>query len=284
MPTAPAAPAAPTAPTAPPSAAIQIQSGRTATVVAAIDVGAPIERAVPSAAYTRAASADAEERWEDAQPLYRQAIAEWTATARTHRSHALELAIAKAEHELRLSQLLFIAAQSARRPIAWGQMAADARRSWQRRQALDEGRLLEAKLLSTRAALGRVPAALYTHARNRLEAARDAAPSAPGPASADGDAEIQLLLCRTYAAGDATADARLARARVSEAERDSPINVLGVAGCAAALGQTEAALTQMEAFILRPDPVRPDRLREIYLSNEWDHLRGNPRFESLFPR
>jgi hypothetical protein len=266
---------------APPT--IPIRGGRTTTVVAAIDVGAPIERAVPSAAYAHAATADAEERWQDAQPLYRQAIAEWTAIAGPRPSRALELAIAKAEHELRLSQLLAIA-QNTRRPIAWGQMAEDARRSWQRRQALEEGRLLEAKLLATRATLGRVSAGLYTRARNRLEEARDANPSAPGPADADSSAEIELLLCRTYAAGDAPSDARLARARIGQAERDSPVNALGVAGCAAALGQTEAALTRMEAFILRPDPVRPDRLREIYLSNDWDHLRGNPRFESLFPR
>ena len=37
---------------------------------------------------------------------------------------------------------------------------------------------------------------------------------------------------------------------------------------------------------LHPGPGRTDRfaLRDLYLSNDWDRLRGDPRFESLFPR
>jgi hypothetical protein len=270
-------------------AAIPIRSGRTTTVVAGIDVGSPIELAVPSAAYARAAAADAEERWDDAQPLYRQAIAEWTAIARTRPSRALELAIAKAERELRSSQMLAIAVRNAGLPDRAGPMADDARRTFERHQALEDGRLLSAKLLATRAALGRVSAALYTHARNRLEAARDTVPTAVSRggagASASADAEIELLLCATYAVGDVERDARLARARVTEAERDDPTNTLAVAACAAALGETEAALRTLETVVLRPFPLRPERfLRDIYLANDWDRLRGNPRFESLFPR
>lgn len=270
-----------------PAANLPIASDRTTTVVASVDVGAPIERAVPSAAYLRAATADAEERWADAQPLYRQAIAEWTATTRTRPSRVLELAIAKAERELRSSQLLAgAAAQGARIRVGRSRMAEEAQRNWERRQALDDGRLLSAKLLATRAMLGRVPAALYTRARNRLEEARDAEPHPPERTTATGaHADVELLLCATYAAGGAVADARFARAHVSEAERADPANTLGVAACAAALGETETALAALETFVLRPIPARPERfLQEIYLANDWDHLRGNPRFESLFPR
>jgi hypothetical protein len=293
-PAAPAPPAPLTPPTratpptpSAPAATLPIGSGRTTTVIARIDVGAPIERTVPSASYLRAATADAEERWADAQPFYRQAIADWTATTRTRPSRVLELAIAKAERELRSSQLLAgAAAQDARIPVGRNRMmSAEVQRNWERRQALDEGRLLSAKLLATRATLGRVPAALYVHARNRLEEARDTEPHPPDRAATDAQADVELLLCATYAAGGAAADARFARAHVTEAERADPANTLGVAACAAGLGETEAALAGLETFVLRPVPARPERfLREIYLSNDWDRLRGNPRFESLFPR
>jgi len=276
-----AAPAAP--------ATIPLRSGRTTTVVVGIEVGAPLERAFPSAAYARAAAADAEERWDDAQPLYRQAIAEWTAISRTRPSRALELAIAKAEHELHASQTLAISGRNPRPVDKGGRIVDDTRRMWERNQALEEGRRFAAKLLATRATLGRVSALLYTHTRDRLEAARDAGPRPSGGVGVGvgvgSNAEVQLLLCAVYAAGDATADARLARARVTEAERSDPANTLAVAACAAALAETEAAIRALEIFVLRPLPLRPDRfLHDIYLSNDWDHLRGNPRFESLFPR
>jgi hypothetical protein len=280
---------------APTTAAIPLRNGRTTTVVVGIDVGAPLERAVPSAAYARAAAADAEERWDDAQPLYRQAIAEWTALARARPSRALELAIAKGERELRASQVLAISARGARLPDRGGRMAEEARRAFERRQALEDGRLLSAKLLATRAALGRVSTALYVHARNRLEAARGADPQPAGRAAdpkpagraADGGSgvEAELLLCVTYATGDAETQARFARARVIQANREDPANTLAVAACAAALGETEAAVRALEIFVLRPVPLRPERfLRDVYLANDWDRLRGDPRFESLFPR
>ena len=35
--------------------------------------------------------------------------------------------------------------------------------------------------------------------------------------------------------------------------------------------------------MLRPlFPRRDIVLRDVYLANDWDHLRGDPRFESLF--
>ena len=59
-----------------------------------------------------------------------------------------------------------------------------------------------------------------------------------------------------------------------------------MAACAAGLGETRAALAELEILVLHPGPSRNDRfqLRDLYLSNDWDRLRGNPRFESLFPR
>jgi hypothetical protein len=262
-----------------PSATLPIASGRTTTLVVGADVGAPIERAVPSATYAHAAAADADERWEDAPPLYRKAIDEWTAATRSRSSRAVELAIDKAEHEARASQAL---AADARHPARPGRAGGDPGRTFERRQALETGRLLAAKLLATRAWLGRVSATLYTHARDRLETARGE-PTAVSPPAADIQAEAELLLCVTYAVGGAATEARLARARVSEAARDDPGNTLAVAACAAALGDTETALGLLETFVLRPAPPRADRfLRDIYLRNDWDRLRGNPRFESLF--
>ena len=79
--------------------AIAAAPGRTITVVATEDVGAPLERAFASALYARAAAADAEMRWDDARLLYRQAAEAWTAIARTRPSRALGSAIAKAERE-----------------------------------------------------------------------------------------------------------------------------------------------------------------------------------------
>ena len=59
-----------------------------------------------------------------------------------------------------------------------------------------------------------------------------------------------------------------------------------MAACAAALGETRAAIAELEIMVLHPGPSRSDRfqLRDLYLSNDWDRLRGDPRFESLFPR
>jgi len=265
--------------------AIPLQAGRTTTVVVGPDVGTPLELAVPSTAYAHASAADADRRWEDALPLYRQAIAEWTALSYTRPSRPLALAIDKAHLELQISQLL--AALSNESPPAGRAVhgADDAWRAFGRVRALQEGRLLEGKLLSTRAALGRVSPALYARARERLEEARDAEPRPAGGARASESAEIELLLCATYAVGDADADARFARAQVTEAERADPANALGVAGCAALLGEADAALRTLETVVLQRFPPRPERyLRDIYLSNEWDRLRGTPRFESLFPR
>jgi hypothetical protein len=136
-----------------------------------------------------------------------------------------------------------------------------------------------------RAVLERVPAALYARTRDRLREALRAG-TAGGGLRAGSDAEIHLLLCSTYAAGGELEAARLARAHVTEAERADPANTVLLAACAAGLGETRAAIAELEVLALHPGPGRTDRyaLRDLYLSNDWDRLRGDARFESLFPR
>jgi hypothetical protein len=263
---------------------VPLQPGRTTTVTLTLDVGAPLERAVPSKFYAQAAAADGEQRWAEATALYREAIAEWNAAAKIQPSRALELALAKAERERQRSQLL------ASRTLAGAAVPNRFNRDpvMRRGDALDEGRQLRAKLMAARAVLERVPAGLYARTRDRLREAL--APAATGPAATatrpPGDAEVHLLLCATYgAAGDVEAG-RLARAHVTEAERADPANIVPLAACAAALGETRAAIAELEIVALHPGPGRTDRfqLRDLYLANDWDRLRGDPKFESLFPR
>jgi hypothetical protein len=262
-----------------PSEAIPIQPRRINTVVVSIDVGAPVERAVPNRTYARAVAADAELRWTDAEPLYREAHTEWSAAARLTPSRALELAIAKAERERQRSQAL---AGRARAAATRG----DRDPGTSRNDALEEARLLRAKLMATRALLERVPPALYARTLDRLQAARRVVPDEDendsGLVAREG--EINLLLCATHAAAGESAAARLDRARVTEADRADPSNSIALAACAAALGETRAALAALELALLHPVVGRIVRDTAIYESNDWDRLRGDRRFESLFPR
>lgn len=262
--------------------AAPLQPGRFTTVVVTADVGAPVERAVPGKFYAQAAAADAEQRWADAAALYREAVNEWTAAERLQPSRALELAMTKAERERQRSQML-----ASRVRATAGTVNRFARDPFSRRaDAVDEARLLRGKLLTARAVLERVPPALYARTRDRLREALRAGGSAGSAARIGGDAEIQLLLCSTYAAGGEIEAARLARAHVTEAERADPVNSMALAACAAGLGETRAAVAELEVLALHPGPGRADRftLRDIYLYNDWDRLRGDPKFESLFPR
>lgn len=245
-------------------------------VVVPEDVGAPVERAFPSADYRRAAEADAELRWDEARLLYRRAAEDWSvrARSRTAGGPALDLAVAKAEHEAARSDELAI---RARNSGFGGHIPENLREALQRRQAFEDGRLLRDKLMATRAALGRLPSELFTRARARLRQAID--PDAP-PAR---NAEVQLWLCATQAVGGDTGAARLARAAVPEAARADAANALALAACDAALRDDEGALRALEGYVLRlPLPRPADLLRDLSLSNDWDHLRGTRRFESLF--
>jgi hypothetical protein len=250
--------------------------GRTASVLATLDLGTPVERAVPGHAYALAVGKDREQRWGEAASLYQQAITEWTSALRLHPSPELEHAVQKAERERQRSQML----------AAFDPGRGRAGTGVPRASALDEGRLYRTKLMVVRAFTGSVPETLYARARDALEKAlRAGEAGGAAPAAAPGtQAEIHLLLCATHAAaGDARA-ARLARARVSESDRAQPGNALFMALCAAALHEDGDALARLEIYVLRPPPHHVDSyaLRDLYVSNDWDRLRGEHRFESLF--
>jgi hypothetical protein len=257
-----------------PDAGVALSPGRTTAVAAALDVGAPVERAIPGRAYALAIARDGEQRWAEAAALYQQAVVEWSAVLRTRAAPgagpAVERAVQKAERERQRSQLLASLAPPRGRP----DMAPS------RMSPLDQARLYRTKLMVVRAFTGSVPAGLYARARQALEDAL----RGDGAVRPENEAEVRLLQCATHAAaGDARA-ARLARARVPDAERDQPGNALPMAVCAAALGEDDEALTRLELYVLHPPPHRVDSftLRDLYVANDWDHLRGVPRFESLF--
>jgi len=105
------------------------------------------------------------------------------------------------------------------------------------------------------------------------------------PARPTALAEVRLLMCATRAAGGDRPAARLQLAHVTGAERDDPSNALSLAICQAALGDLPAALTRLESFVQRQpieQRIDPFALRDLYLANDWDRLRGDPRFERLF--
>ena len=81
--------------------------------------------------------------------------------------------------------------------------------------------------------------------------------------------------------------ARLELAHVATGERDDPATTLPLATCQAALGNLPEALTLLESYVRR-QPVEqrldPFALRDLYLANDWDRLRGDRRFETLFSR
>jgi hypothetical protein len=252
---------------------VPLPPGRTTTVHVAPspDVGAPIERAVPGRAFARAAALDGERRWAEAAAGYDEASAEWSLGARVHPSPALDLAVQKAARERQRS--LMLASTVPTRGRFESVVVSIA--------PLEEGNLLREKMMLVRAATGHVPPALYARARDAFEAALRA-PAGRRPAT---EPELHLLLCATHAAAGARDAARLARARLTDAERRELDNALPLALCAAALGEDDVALGWLETLALRPAPhqLEPYRLRELYLANDWDRLRGRPMFESLFP-
>jgi hypothetical protein len=251
-------------------APIPLPLGRTTTVVVAPALGTSVERAVPGPAFAAAAALDADQRWGEAAAAYQQAMAEWSDAARLHPSPALERAIQKAERERQRSLLL----ASARPPRGHFESIATSI------NPLEEGRLLRAKVMVVRAAHGRAPVDLVARARAAFEKALRLA----GPARADIEAEAHLLLCATRAAAGDRAGARLERAHVTTAERHDLDNALPLAVCAAALGEDDEAMARLEIALLRPmpHPLDPYSLRDLHLANDWDRLRGTPRFETLF--
>jgi TPR repeat protein len=262
--------AEPAAPRPVPPGAVPLRTGRTTTVRLAPDLGTSVERAVPGRAFARAVDMDAEQRWAEAAALYQSAVAEWTDAERARPSPALERAIQKAERERQRSTLL-----GSTRP-ARGRFEALRVQI----NPLEEGRLLRAKVMVVRAARGLAPPELVARARAAFEEASRAAAAPRTPF----EAEIRLQLCATRAAGGDRDGARLERAHITSAERRDLENALPLALCAAALGEDDEALALLEMYMLRPlpHPMDPYTLRDLYLANDWDRLRGKPRFESLF--
>ncbi|HET6146908.1 MAG TPA: hypothetical protein VFH68_05205 [Polyangia bacterium] len=247
------------------------ESNRTTTIEVSPVLGASLERAFASEAYALAVASDRDERWSEAAALYHQAIAEWSSRYRYQPSAELERAILKADRERQRSQLLAgVQAQRDKLPPAT-----------LRGLALERGRIYRTKLMSVRAYTGAVPTGLLARTRHELEEAlRLADTTKPGA-----DTEARLLLCATRAAGGDRPAARLELAHVPSSEREDPASLLPLAVCQAALGNLPTALVLLEAHVRRqPVEQRLDTfaLRDLYLANDWDRLRGDLRFESLF--
>src|SRR5262249_36296536 len=155
---------------------------------------------------------------------------------RTRRSEVFERAQQKAERERQRSQLLATLQPARGRPDV----------APNRLSPYDQGRLYRTKLMVVRAFTGTVPAGPYARAPGALTAG----PRAGTGGHPENEAEIQLLLCATQAAAGDTRAARLARARVPEAEREHPTNALSMAYCAAALGEDAEALARLELYVI----------------------------------
>jgi hypothetical protein len=243
---------------------------RTTTVVAQPELGNSVERAGPGRTFGLAVGLDSEQRWSEAAALYQQAAVEWNEAQRIRPGPALARAIEKAERE-RQRSLLLASTRPARGRFESISIAVNP---------LEEGRLLRSKMMVVRAARGLAPPDLVARARAAFqEALRAAGPQRPGL-----EPEVRLMLCAIDAAAGRRDAARLERAHVTEAERRDLDNALPMAVCAAALGEDDAALARLEMYVLRPAPhqAEPYALRDLYLANDWDRLRGTPRFESLF--
>ena len=142
-------------------------------------------------------------------------------------------------------------------------------------------------MMTARAVLERVPAGLYARARDRLrESLRAGAGASPTPRAWAVKPRSTCFSARPTPPA-ARSRRRAWRARTSP-RPSAPIrsNTVALAVCAAALGETRAAIAELEIVALHPGPGRSDRfqLRDLYLANDWDRLRGDPKFESLFPR
>jgi hypothetical protein len=261
-----------------------IAVGRATTLVAEDVVGSPIELAYPSEAYARGARADAAERWDAAQLLYRQAADAWLLLERTRPSRALDLAISKAEHEALASQTLAIRGRETAPPVGGAAGREPVSPSLRRDRALSRARLLRGKVMAVRAVQRALPAGLWGHARDELEGARatDARPA--GGQTGDANTAVDLELCALDAIAGRLDSARASLDQVADSARDDPATLVPLAACAAALGDGAGAIAALERFTEGAPAGTPDRvLRDVYLSNDWDRLRGDQRFETLFP-
>jgi len=248
------------------SGAVPVASGHTTVVIASAPLGQAVERAVPGRAFAEAAAQDGRQRWTEAATLYQQAILEWSAESRARPSPALDRALQKAERERQRSVTL--ANLELPRPPQPDAVS--------RAMAVERARLLRTKVMVVRANLGAVPEPLYARTRAALEETLRVTDGQPST----NQTEAELLLCATHAAADATGAARLALARVPTEQRQDPTNALAMAVCASALGDQASALAYLESHLRQR--IDSFTQRELYLANDWDRLRGQPRFEALF--
>jgi hypothetical protein len=96
---------------------------------------------------------------------------------------------------------------------------------------------------------------------------------------------VRLLLCATRAAAGDRSGARLELAHVPRASREDPAHAVALAACQAALGYDDEALGSLAVAVLRLGPstrLLPAQTRDLRQANDWDVLRGDPRFERLF--
>jgi hypothetical protein len=248
------------------SASATITAGRTAALTATVSVGRPIERAVAGRTFSMGVGQDRQQHWTEAASFYQQAVLEWSTELRVHPGVALERAVQKAERERQRSVML--ANLDLPRP---GQPESVVRA-----MTLERARLLRTKMMVVRANSGAVPDELYARTRQSFDDALRAGEVLPIAVQS----EIHLLLCAAHAAAGARAAARLALSQVSTDQQQEPVNALAMATCTAALGDDNQALNFLEAHLLqRLDPFTQ---RELFLANDWDRLRGQPRFENLF--
>jgi hypothetical protein len=278
------------------SGEIVVAEGRTTIVQIEPRVGRPLEREqelqskVPS--FRRALAMDGDQRWAEAVGLYQQALIEIGAAVRFSTTAIWEPAAFKVDIERRRSRVL---AQA--RIRAWGdEPASQGPRTGappQPMPALERARLLRAKLMVVRSGLGSVPPGLVSTTLVALDQAlRESESNAAkksdrlsGSRPIGGDPEIRLLLCATRAAAGDRMGARLELAHVTRWDRSDPARALALATCQAALGHNDDALASLAVAIdrLGPSPrFLPEQTRELQSSNDWDPLRGDPRFGRLF--
>jgi hypothetical protein len=264
-----------------PEGTVLVPAGRTTELVVVPGRGRPIDRepelAARAPSYRLAVARDGELRFAEAVVLYQQAGFELSAALRLGSSPALEVALMKTDRE-RQRSLALAAMPDDPSPFP----GTTPRPLGQRASPIQRARMLRAKLMTVLATTGVASPGLLTETLRAF----DQSLRASSFTGAGGDPEVRLYLCATRAAAGDRDRARLELAHVSSRDRLDPANALAAATCAAALGDDDGALGSLAVAVHRllpPDRVDLGQTREVYLSNDWDRLRGQPRFESLFP-
>jgi hypothetical protein len=279
---APSAGAAGGAPAAGPPEGARAGARQTTELVLGPRVGRPIERepeiTARAPSLRRAIEKDRDLRFGEATVLYQTATVELASALRLASTPLLERALYKVERERQRSAALAALADT---PRSAGGSPGSRQIAAAPTPAHDRARLYRAKLMTVRAATGVVAPGLLAETLRALdEALRRSSAQAPG-----GDPEVRLLLCATRAASGDRPRARLELAHVSDTDRLDPARAAAAAACAAALGDLDRALGDLAVAVSRQGSS--GRLdfgpnRDLHSSNDWDPLRGDPRFDALF--